>query len=214
MKIQATEAVIRPGFQIQNKELGDFFQQALKGFHSEMNFVLDEFYSEEPEWVFALIERTFVGIWNNALIKTFPSLPVIQEFSVWGDDNKNKGRCDYFVKYKKDGKKFNLVFEAKQYEADGADYGPADTIKFYKKINDKAFKYFDTERKYYKGYGGDTFLVSIVFEWIRKEDRLKKAFEWNNKDDGLTDFYQVFYLENSEHGLMVYGHVQLADNPM
>ena len=185
--------------------LDDFFEKILLRLKDEFQLLADNWYcySENgvkgTEEVFALIERSYVGLFNNALVKCFPNDSVLQEYSV-RMENGSYVRGDYLVRHGES----NILFEAKQRQFDGRKYTVADSIKFLKPFIRQGFKYYNAEKNYYRG---TTFISSLVFEWVRHPHHLDLVRKWDEEeDDGITDFYCLYRTELA--GLMVYGNLE------
>lgn len=197
-----------------NPSLQNFFKVVLDEFQRELQLIASQWYNYENEHgagtddIFALIERTYVGIFNNAIIRLFPNDAVVQEFSV--EVGKGKyNRCDYLVKHWHKGNSINLMFEAKQRQFDGKDYSPEESKSFLADFLNQGRGYFEAEKQFY--LGAQTYVVSLVFEWVRYLEHLKQAFKYSNDcDDGVTDFFCFYHTDTA--GLMVYGNVELQIN--
>ncbi len=147
-----------------------------------------------------MIERSYVGLFNNAVIRSFPEDSVLQEYSVHVDGRKYI-RGDYLVKHQST----NILFEAKQRPFDGKTYEPADTKIFLDAFIKQGMEYYNAEQH---NYNGSTFVSSLVFEWVRypKHLELVNTKSWNEDDDGITDFYCLYHTDIA--GLMVYGNLE------
>jgi hypothetical protein len=188
----------------ENFLLKNFFENVLSQFQKELQLLADSWYcySEDgkcgTEEIFALIERSYVGLFNNAVIRCFPNDAVLQEYSVHLG-GRNYVRCDYLVKHQA----MNILFEAKQRTFDGKKYNDKETEMFLSPFVEKGMKYFNAEEKYYVD---TTFVSSLVFEWVRYSEHLKQVLMWSNEDDTITDFYSLYHTDNA--GLMVYGNLK------
>src|SRR5687768_15938812 len=84
--------------------LKDFFEKVLIRFQSELQLLAHNWYcysendKDGTEEVFSLIERSYIGLFNNALVKSFPSDSVLQEYSV-RQENGIYVRGDYLVRH-------------------------------------------------------------------------------------------------------------------
>ena len=94
------------------------FEKVFSRMLTEMKLLSSAFYSyengEAKKDVFALIERTWVGIFSQSIAKAYPELPLIQEFSVWDTSKKCIGRCDLLLRWEDQNKNYDIIFEAKQ----------------------------------------------------------------------------------------------------
>jgi hypothetical protein len=197
----------------QNYELKEFFDKTFKYFHKEIFLLRSTIFSEKKQYkVFALIERAWVGVLNNAIIKAFPDDSVtLQEYGVYGNDEKLHGRSDLLVRWtNKKEEEFYLLFEAKCYEEVKEKELYIDTESYFKPIIDQAQKYYDVEKEYYSDK--KAYLVVISFGWIRKEGMIEKAkeyFHMDNKEDSYTDFCYLYY--EGKEGMWVYGKICLPE---
>jgi len=194
-------------------EIQNFLRKTLDAFGAELNHLGNTIYQypngmkgideqESINDVFALIERSYFGIFNNAVIRTFPKDAVLQEFSVYGKQHKHVGRADYLVShYLNKSKSVNLLFEGKATLATWKDDKKV-TKKYLNNIYEKALIYYDAEKDYYTN---ETYLIVIVFEWIRKTDLLEAILNETYVDDDATDYYFIYHTKVA--GLMVYGTV-------
>ena len=199
-----------------------FLYNTLNAFTEELNVVAESMYrypnnykgidqKESINDVFALIERSYIGLYNNAVIRSFPEDTTLQEFTVYqkeenDDRERHKGRADLFIVHKI-GKGFiNLLFEAKAYQAEWKEDTPEEMKCYYRKLHDQAISYYNAEKEFYEGV---TYIITINFDWIRSQHLLKEVIQKEFIDDGCTDFYYIYHTK--EAGLMVYGSVTEVD---
>jgi hypothetical protein len=153
--------------------------------------------------LFAIIERTWVGVFNNALVRN-SEIAVMQEFSVWNSE-KHIGRCDLLFRFKDENEEVDIFAEAKCHEFSN-DLGKFKNDEFYQKILDQAYKYYKEEQQYYEK---EVRLMAIVFEPIKNNERLERAKNimdnWNNNIDPETDFLTLYY--GNTRGVFVYGKI-------
>ena len=105
---------------LKEKSLFTFFEKVLTQFHGELEILSQQWYIYEggidgnPGFndVFTLIERSYVGLFNNAVIRSFPLDATLQEFSVHLGGRKYI-RCDYLVKHWDGKNSIDILFEAK-----------------------------------------------------------------------------------------------------
>lgn len=195
-----------------------FLNKSLTAFGKELNRIGESMYrypnghvgignKDSINDVFALIERSNVGVFNNAVVRTFPADDTLQEFTVYKRVNGKDeyfGRADFIVVHKCQHKEYiNLLFEAKAAEATSKIFKKAETKEWYNKLHKKAHTYYTAEKIFYTG---DTFTVAINFDWIRKPDLLYNELKNNYASDKITDFYFIYH--TNEAGLMVYGNVK------
>lgn len=188
--------------------LKKFFEKTLLAFSTELQLLADQWYNYSEDGkngvdeVFALIERSYVGLFNNAVVKSFPQDSVLQEFSVHLG-GRNYVRGDYLVKHWEGDHSLSILFEAKQRQHDGRKYSMSETKAFLDPFIKQGKKYYKAEPQYYRD---DTYISSLVFEWVRYPEHLKNVLSWSDEDDEITDFYCLYHTERS--GLMVYGNLE------
>lgn len=136
----------------------------------------------------------------------------LQEYEVFNDTGKFKGRGDLFVALRKEQLSCDLIIEAKR---DGR-YTPAKgTIETQKELKaelektyTQGLKYYKHERKY---FDKNTYIVSMFFGYLNLDDKdsyeKHKLPEFSLTEDSCN--YQ-FYVDLSEYGLSlcVYGQIQ------
>jgi len=202
---------------IKPEGFSDFMDKVFSSLEKEINLVADTFYKYDPEEhlnhygkddIFTIIERTWIGLFNNAILRAFPNTATMQEFSVWSE-TKAVGRCDLLFNYRYNGKEYDVISEAKSYEFTD-DWNKTDSLQFYKPILEQAEKYHLLERKYYTR---PVVLMIIVFEWIRDTTKLERATsimkKWTAQSDSETDFVALYTGES--RGLFVYGKTKVID---
>jgi hypothetical protein len=196
----------------------EFISESLNAFGDELKAIAESMYrypnnlmgidgKESINDVFALIERSYVGLYSNAVVRCFPADAVLQEFPVYQKDEisnreKSAGRADLFIVHKTDNRFINLLFEAKAMPAERKEYKQEELICYYKRVHDQALSYYNSEKEF---YNGDTYIITINFDWIRKQDLLEDVLKEEYPDDGCTDFYYIYHTK--EAGLMVYGNI-------
>ena len=160
--------------------------------------------------IFRIIERTWVGVLNNALTMVDPEIATLQEFSVWSDE-RNIGRCDLSFRHYHEGEKDDFVTEAKVWECTNNWETPTPP-EFYRGILGQAYNYYSTEKKYYDDYRSNVWLFAFVIEWIRNKTMLDAAKEimskWDPEKDPDTDFLTLYI--GTERGAFVYGKIVSA----
>lgn len=204
---------------IQNEKEGPsgFSEFLGKVFHQlevEMLKTAKSFYDHSPaqfnetikgvDKIFSSIERTWVGLFNNALIKADLDVTSLQEFAVWSSE-RQEGRCDLLFEWNNN----HFIVEAKS-----AEFNPnwrlfirEDNFPF---IIDQAKRYYTAEKDYYKK---DTFLVALVFEWVR-ESNLQKANElikkWKEVEISISAINTHFasFFQGDHRGALIYGKIE------
>lgn len=187
--------------------ISSFFEKLFPAFEKELNDAVKIFYGyTEPspgeDDLFRVIERTWLGLFNNAMLRCFPGIGTLQEFMVWGEDHKAKGRCDLLFNWQS----YDILVEAKCYEFKN-DWHKCDSKKFYSEIIAKIKEvYYEHEKNY---YSRPVLGMALVFEWIRTPKRLQAAIQiadkWPDKKDEETDFLALF--STASAGVIVYGKV-------
>lgn len=188
-----------------------FLHKMLIDLRAEMNRISRAFYQYKVQGqeyfgvdnLFSIIERTWVGVFNNALVRN-SDIAVLQEFNVWNSE-RNIGRCDLLFRFEDENEEVDIVTEAKCCEFFN-DWNNFNNGEFYRRILDQAYRYYKEERKY---YGKEVRLMAIVFEWIRDTDRLEAAKtimnDWKEEKDPETDFLSLYY--GDKRGVFVYGKI-------
>lgn len=187
--------------------LQTFFDKTFKCFEKEINSLANTIFKEKKSHnVFALIERAWIGVLNNAIIRAFPDNAVtLQEFAVYTFDNnvrKYTGRSDLLVRWVDQNKnEFYLLFEAKCHEEkDGSNLNrDSENLSVLNQVS----KYYKTELEYYNGK--NVFLISIAFGWIRKKNVLEMAIKSAKMGSSSIDFCHLYH--NREEGMWVYGGI-------
>lgn len=174
----------------------------------ELRQIALAFYSKNEKEVFNCIERQWVGIFNNAVIKSykFDEVTTLQEYSVPLAE-KQYGRADYLVRLDN----IDMLFEAKMYEEKGTVCSDEVMEADYLRVLQQAAKYLKfNERGSYKE---ELYLVAIYFGWIRNEEVLEKVklvMDAGKSATDKTDFCTLFCNESS--GVWVYGRVVKPDD--
>lgn len=210
-KYYKNQIYLSAGLKQENSVVKAFFERVFVSFERELKHLEAFIYPDSPEQVFNNIERSWVGIFDNAVRYTYADkVATLQEFSVALSD-KCYGRADYFVRLIEENT--DLLFEAKQYEDLGGN-NYTGMNDWYSKILKKADGYYQSEQHSYKYYD-DTYLVALIFGWIRKENVLKNAMaemEYllaGNKPKDNADFAALF--SSGGHGVWVYGKAIKAE---
>lgn len=201
---------------IKEQFFAEMIKEALKSTELELNQIYKTFYSYDRQQMgdsysgldnlFRIIERSWVGIFNNALLKVDSSITTLQEFSVW-DTERSIGRCDLLFAFEKDGRRADFIAEAKLSEFK-ANWKKEGVKGFYLSRLKQAFDYFEPEKKYYESYKSDVWLMVIIVEWMREKmvpvaDSIMQS--WKEDDDPECDFL-TFY-DGGSSGAFLYGKV-------
>ena len=203
---------------ISTSDVGLITNNFLVAFETELNSIYNSFYNyyikedtlTGSQNVFRLIERTWIGVLNNCIIKNFQNATTLQEFSVW-DSERNIGRCDMLFTIPLNNKRYDFVVEGKLFEFMN-NWKPHTAKVFYNTILLQAYSYYNAERKYYDNYNSEVRLMAFVVEWIRTTDLLDRAKkimdEWTDSSDNETDFMALYHSDKS--GVFVYGKYVVA----
>ena len=193
-----------------NPAVKTFFSNVLNAFGDELKKLATVVYQypsnqmgldglESENDVFALIERTYVGIFNNAVVRAYPNAVTLQEFGVYFETPK-RGRADLFITFEDDKLGMDFLVEAKHVgEVQWKIPSQKDVIKHYSDTYNQALSYYTAEEKYYLQ---KPIIVTITFEWARRQDQLDAVLKETYTDDH-TDFYYLFHTNSA--GLLVYG---------
>lgn len=191
-----------------DKPLSLFFENVFKSFHKELHLLADNVYQNKPDKIFQYIERTWVGVFNNAVRRAYPDAVTLEEFSV-GLEN-SYGRADYFVRLP--DHEIDMLFEAKMYEDMGNDKNEyTETQYWYNEVINQARSYYNAEAT---DYLPNTYAIALIFGWMRKPTALQRARAYMQSTDeekakkDPTDFCAFF--TDSKNGLWVYGKVEKA----
>ncbi len=208
---------IRPG--IEPTIFKDTLQVVLVEINTELNKLARAFYSWEFEDddipavdnLFRIIERTWVGIFNNALNRSSTNITTLQEFSVWGEQ-KGVRRCDLLIRFNPNNTAHDFITEAKIWEFSSNWKRPTPKA-FYHSIMKQAYGYYEAEKNYYQSYQSNTWLMAFVVEWIRNSNMLEKAIKimdgWDHNTDEETDFITLF--TGKESGAFIYGKIMSTE---
>ena len=184
-----------------------FISQLSVGLCKEINLILKAFYQYDDKGIddlFTIIERTWVGILNNSLIRTDHETVTLQEFRV-SNGEKIVGRCDLLFRMNMEQKNIDSIVETKCYEFKD-NWKSCNFEAFYDKILTQNYNYYNAEINYYQP---DIYFMVIVFEWIRSADKLEKAKnmmdEWDQNTEPTTDFLTLYMATN--RGVFVYGKI-------
>jgi len=122
----------------------NFFNLVFLKFETELNQISKAFYPTNEKLVFECIERQWVEIFNNAVIKSFKfdEVTTLQEYSVPLAE-KLYGRADYLVRLKK----IDMLFEAKMYEEKGAVCNEDKMEEEYFRVLQQAAKYLKFNKR-------------------------------------------------------------------
>jgi len=194
------------------KEFGleEFFERIFVGIQNELISLRRTIYNyEEHHYIFALNERAWIGVFNNAIIRTFHnSSDTLQEFSVYNRKRKFIGRADFLVRWEDEmvKKEYYMIFEAKQYEEKNLSNMLDDSGAYLNSIKKQGQRYYNAESTYYNNK--KVFIIPIVFGWIRKPgylDKAKEYFDNENRKDTSSDFCFLYFEGNV--GAWIFGKI-------
>lgn len=195
--------------QTQVQDFDQFIAKAIDSFTGELNKIADCFYSYErsPDGfrgfdnVFKIIERTWVGIFQSALLKTDPNIISMQEFNILNGE-RVFGRCDLLFEWN-NGARNQIITEAKSYEFIN-DWGESLSDSFFNRILNQAYGYYESEREYYTQ---NTYLLALVFEWIRDTNRLEQAKKLMDNWSLNVNPDFISLIAGERRGVFVYGKI-------
>ena len=180
--------------------LKEFFEKVFKQFEKELNQIQGKFYKKEDS-VFDQIEMTWVGVFNNAIIKAFPKeATTLIEYAVY-DEKEFKGRADLLVRW---GNVY-LYFEAKR-DSTISKVEKLEGDVVYTKVDEQLRKYSSSDKGYLPQQGSTVYLISIFFGRIHKEEVLNKAQEVL-QPKSLKEEYSILYRSKTD-GAWIYGKVE------
>ena len=194
-----------------------FLENTFIQFKKELERLRQTIYDyEEYKDIFDLDERTWIGIFNTAIIKAFPNTSItLQEYGVYCTKN-FVGRADLLVHWKDNkGRCFYLLFEAKKYKEKSIENLYDDSESDFITVLEQGIKYYEADLKYYKGK--KVYVIPILFGRLSEDKKkrtgiINKAREYFepafNKEDYPTDFCSLYYEE--ENGVWVYGKIYPA----
>lgn len=187
----------------------EFLEQTFKQFQDELILLRKTIYNyKDHHFVFALNERAWVGVFNNAIIKAFPDSSVtLQEYCVY-DPQKAVGRADLLVHWMNNSNdEFYLLFEAKRYVESDMTSVLVEDEEYFKLIKSQGHKYFEAETEYYKNK--IVYIIPISFGCIRNSAILEKAKTYFDPTqvitERVTDFCTLYF--DGDFGVWVYGKV-------
>lgn len=186
--------------------LDKFFSDLFLHFKKELNKTIRVFYkkvgNEDVEsQIFEIIERTWLGIFNNALIRFHGNkITTLQEFSVWSNEGRSKGRCDFLINWEGN----NIIIEAKREPFINDWTNPESKSYYIDKVNKLKEIYYQPLKSYITNPIG----IILVFEFVKDGDLpdAQKAVDYIcNKPINKTNFCALFH--NRKQGVVMYGHV-------
>lgn len=212
MNINQYKTFIKP---IQPESFNEFISLVMQSFTKELNLISKSFYNYETspdgvkgyDNVFKIIERTWVGIFQSALIKSDSNIVCMQEFNVLNGE-RVFGRCDFLFDWN-NGESNQIITEAKCYEFIN-DWQRSLNQTFFNRLLNQAYGYYDNEKEYYKQ---NTWLLALVFEWVRDSSKLDNAKSimdtWNCANE-TPDFISL--ITGEQRGVFIYGQIRKAED--
>lgn len=199
-----------------------FLEKTFEEFEKELIQLRNTIYGfnyEKPEYIFALNERAWLGVFNNAIIRAFPSCATLQEYGVY-KEKKYVGRADFLVYWKDSDSEFYLLFEAKQYTEKSIKNLLNDSETDFAKVRDQGMKYIIAEPNYYKSKE-NVYVIPLFFGWMQGAKKVERAKQYFNddfdKDSHLTDFCNLYFENTAQepnevadekiNGMWVYGKI-------
>jgi hypothetical protein len=192
-------------------QIKNFLDKLYLQLQKEIQKVCDAFFARDVSGneikgankVFSAIERTWVGILNNAIIRLHENNTTLQEFAVWSDKALT-GRCDMLFRILENENYYDVFVESKSYEYND-NWSVIEYKSHFKSILWQAYNYYEAEKEYYSA--DKTYLMAIIFQWVRKEDWLKKSIQklQNIADLSEVDFIALYHADI--RGVFVYGKI-------
>lgn len=187
-----------------------FFKTALCELGREIEMLLDTFHKhvDIKKYVFALNEATWIGLLNNAMIRSFgDNVTTLQEMGIY-KANRYFGRVDLMANWKgnENGEAVYFIFEAKQYEEQNYQTILNDSSSYLSSIYQQGLGYYRANKLYFNN--AQVFIVPIVWGWMRKDGLVEEALKYkgfNNENDESIDFCSLYY--EGPNGVWVYGKV-------
>lgn len=188
----------------------EFFERIFHELHKELERLLETFHKNEKlkRYVFALNEATWVGLFNNAIIRSFgENVTTLQEMGIY-EEKKFYGRVDFLVHWKssENAEPIHFIFEAKQNEEQNSKTILNDSSAYLENIQKQGEGYYNANKLYYKN--DRVFIVPIVWGWIRKKGLIEEALKYKgfkSEIDEHIDFCSLYY--EGSNGVWVYGKV-------
>jgi hypothetical protein len=213
-------------------ELDFFFDVLLRRLGRELERLTDNiFYYEDEsgnqrkptvyEDIFGLNEQAWVGLLNNAIIRSFPETDTLLEFTVYNDSNESEirkfnGRADLLVHWKNyQGKSIYLLFEAKQFtDNTKGDYNDVlnktKDKNYHDDIKNQAKKYINADEDFFSKK--TIVIIPIIFGWIKDSSTLENAEKYmKSKDKKKEHFCSLYFEEDRGSGAWVYGTVEYPE---
>ena len=189
----------------------EFLEKTFEQFNKELARLRETIYGydyDKPQYIFALNERTWLGVFNNAIIKAFPDATTLQEYGVY-KEKEYVGRADFLVYWTdKNGKKFYLLFEAKQHPELSAKNLLIESEYDFDVVREQGMKYIKAEKNYYENKE-NVYVIPLFFGWMQGAEMIKMANEYfkpdYKKENVLSDFCYLYSEDNN--GAWVYGKV-------
>jgi hypothetical protein len=207
-------------------ELDFFVEVVLKRLGRELERLTDNIFNYKDisgkkrkptvyEDIFGLNEQAWVGLLNNAIIRSFPEADTLLEFTVYNDSNESEirkfhGRADLLVHWKNNqGKSIYLLFEAKQFtDITKGDYNDVlnktKDKNYHDDIKNQAKKYIKADEDYFSKK--TIVIIPIIFGWIKDSSTLTNAKKYMKSIDEKKEHFCSLYFEK-DRGAWVYGSV-------
>ena len=130
---------------IQDNALKSFLKQSFKTLNREFETYLE--YIDKPEDLFQAGERTLLGLYSNAIVRSSNVYQTYQEFGV-SDKEKEQyiGRADMFVMIPE----FQILVEAKKWESATLEFSNRKLSNLLKEVWGQGLDYYNSEIKNFK----------------------------------------------------------------
>lgn len=207
-------------------ELDFFFEVVLKRLGRELERLTDNIFNYKDisgkkrkptvyEDIFGLNEQAWVGLLNNAIIRSFLEADTLLEFTVY-NGTKFHGRADLLVHWKNpQGESIYLLFEAKQFtDNTKGDYNDAlnkaKDDEYCISVLNQAKNYIEADKNYFSKK--NIVIIPIIFGWIKDSSTLKNAKKYMKSiDEKKEHFCSLYFEEDRGAGAWVYGSVEYPE---
>ena len=190
-----------------NKVLFGFLDHTFMHLNEEFNLYLkQDLYNKKkrmPDDIFRAEERTLLGLFSNAIVRTSKNYQTYQEYGIY-DEGKGDfiGRADMFVLTPD----FQILLEAKKWRSKTLEFSNRELSQLLADVWEQGLGYYDAEVKNLKE---KPYLMTLVFDWYGLKDPEKdlgriKSYEIDKDRDGIN-YYTAYQLDNNV--LMVYGWI-------
>ncbi|MDZ4757216.1 MAG: hypothetical protein SGJ10_03630 [Bacteroidota bacterium] len=192
----------------QNEPLHYFISNTFKSFQKEFDLMASNLFMEPKkleEQAFSLVESSYIGLMNGAMVKYFgDELTCLQEFTTL-DNKEAKTRADFMVRLLYPKSPIDVLFEVNPKEECKEnlmlDFG-------FKNETEQVRNYYkDTRANYVK----KSYAVPICFGLLGNSEMVKEAIKNYPKGfkekNPLTDFCVIYHNNRKSKGIWIYGKI-------